>query len=173
MIKANYEAALRPVHPVGRVWDALEAAGCSPRGQAWKFTARCPAHDDSSPSLSVCEGDDRRALVHCHAGCTIGEITAALGIRVADLFATRRPMTGIAGPPRPFIGIVLDALIEYGIGWRPANDPKMWAADYCPSCPSVGMPLIIYERSDRRVLLACPNGCTQAEIIHALLGGRP
>ena len=34
-------------------------------GKGW--SARCPAHDDRRPSLSVSEGDDGRALVRCHA----------------------------------------------------------------------------------------------------------
>lgn len=32
-------------------------------------TCRCPAHEDSSPSLSVSETRDGRVLVHCFAGC--------------------------------------------------------------------------------------------------------
>lgn len=51
-----------------------------------KWAARCPAHADNSPSLSITEGE-RGILVKCWAGCTLDEITAALGIRVADLFA--------------------------------------------------------------------------------------
>ncbi|NQU26014.1 MAG: hypothetical protein HQ567_32405 [Candidatus Nealsonbacteria bacterium] len=49
------------------------------------FVARCPAHDDRRPSLSINEGDDGRALLHCHAGCTVEAICKALGLRVADL----------------------------------------------------------------------------------------
>lgn len=52
-------------------------------GQRLKF--HCPAHDDSSPSLSVKDGEDR-VLVYCHAGCSIEAITEALGIKVSDLF---------------------------------------------------------------------------------------
>jgi hypothetical protein len=58
-----------------------------------KYSARCPAHADKSPSLSIREGDDGRLLVHCFAGCTIDEITGALGLRVADLFIDA-PATG-------------------------------------------------------------------------------
>ena len=57
----------------------------SPTGKGWQ--ARCPAHDDQRPSLSVAEGDDGRALVRCHAnkGCTVEAICAALDLRVSDL----------------------------------------------------------------------------------------
>lgn len=32
-----------------------------------RFLARCPAHSDNSPSLSLSRGKDGRALIHCHA----------------------------------------------------------------------------------------------------------
>jgi hypothetical protein len=41
------------------------------------FMARCPAHKDSSPSLSV-KDTDGRVLVHCFAGCDQSEVLAAL-----------------------------------------------------------------------------------------------
>lgn len=49
-------------------------------------SARCPAHEDKSNSLSVTEGKDGRVLLKCHAGCTTEEICGALGLTVADLF---------------------------------------------------------------------------------------
>jgi hypothetical protein len=54
-----------------------------PNGSGWM--ARCPAHDDGRASLSVAVGDDGRALVHCHAGCTPEAIVSAMGLRLADL----------------------------------------------------------------------------------------
>jgi hypothetical protein len=54
-------------------------------GHGW--VARCPAHEDRSPSLSVREGDDGRVLVRCFAGCTAEKITASLGLKLADLFS--------------------------------------------------------------------------------------
>jgi hypothetical protein len=51
--------------------------------------ALCPAHDDHRQSLSVDEGDDGRALVHCHAGCEAAAIVAKLGLGTADLFAEK------------------------------------------------------------------------------------
>ena len=49
------------------------------------WSARCPAHDDDTPSLSVSLGDDGRVLIHCHAGCSAEQIAAALGMQMADL----------------------------------------------------------------------------------------
>jgi len=51
--------------PIQRLFSHL--AGVRRNGHGW--VARCPAHDDREPSLSLDEGDDGRALVHCHAGC--------------------------------------------------------------------------------------------------------
>lgn len=52
-------------------------------GPGWQ--ARCPAHDDRSPSLSIREGD-RGVLLKCWSGCALSEIVGALGIEVSDLF---------------------------------------------------------------------------------------
>lgn len=53
--------------------------------------ARCPAHEDSSPSLSVSPGD-KGVKVHCHAGCRTEDVVAAVGLTMADLFdEARRP----------------------------------------------------------------------------------
>src|SRR4051794_31532226 len=48
-------------------------------------SAVCPAHDDSTPSLSVNAGTDGRILLHCHAGCRVQDVLAALGITMAEL----------------------------------------------------------------------------------------
>ena len=38
------------------------------------YLVRCPAHEDRSPSLSICDGRDGRVLLHCFAGCTFASI---------------------------------------------------------------------------------------------------
>jgi len=44
-------------------------------------TARCPAHDDHTASLSIRARDDGRGvLLHCFAGCTYRAIAEALGL---------------------------------------------------------------------------------------------
>ena len=50
-----------------------------------KWTARCMAHQDTSPSLSIREGE-RGILLHCWAGCTLEAIVQALSLSVKDLF---------------------------------------------------------------------------------------
>ena len=51
-----------------------------------KWIARCPAHDDKSPSLSIMDGDDGKALLHCFAGCESSDVVAAIGLSMSDLF---------------------------------------------------------------------------------------
>jgi hypothetical protein len=48
--------------------------------------ARCPAHEDHKPSLSISEGADGRTLLKCFAGCSVESICSALKITPADLF---------------------------------------------------------------------------------------
>jgi len=74
---------------LSEVINVLEARGCQPRrcGKSWK--ARCPAHDDRNPSLSVGAGSDGRVLLYCHAGCPAENIVRALGLEMRDLMPAR------------------------------------------------------------------------------------
>ncbi len=67
--------------PVGRLLAKLPDA----RHTGDRWSAKCPAHEDRRASLSIGEGDDGRALVHCHAGCEPAAICTAVGLRLADL----------------------------------------------------------------------------------------
>ena len=60
-----------------------------------RWMAKCPAHEDRSPSLSVRELDDGRVLVHDFAGCETQAVLDAVGLGMADLF--ERPLSG-TGP---------------------------------------------------------------------------
>jgi hypothetical protein len=55
------------------------------------WTAKCPAHRDRSPSLSIRAGDDGRVLVLCRAGCALDAILAALNLARRDLFTGPPP----------------------------------------------------------------------------------
>ena len=44
-----------------------------------KWIARCPAHEDKSPSLAIRECDDGTTLIHCFAQCPPREILHAIG----------------------------------------------------------------------------------------------
>ena len=67
-----------------------------------RWHARCPAHDDKSPSLSLRETDDGRILVHCFAGCSVHEIVQAAGIELSDLFPPRNDGQHARPERRPF-----------------------------------------------------------------------
>ena len=51
-----------------------------------KWIARCPSHDDKSPSLAIKETGDGTVLVRCFAGCNAYEIVSAVGLELSDLF---------------------------------------------------------------------------------------
>ncbi len=53
------------------------------------FDCCCPAHDDRSPSMNVDVTADGRVLVICRAECSIGDIVASVGLKLADLFPPR------------------------------------------------------------------------------------
>ena len=58
-------------------------------------TARCPAHSDGTPSLSIADGDHGQPVVHCHAGCDFREIRAELVRQIVDYYRE------VGWPPRP------------------------------------------------------------------------
>ena len=71
---------------LNQVLKRLENVKSCSRG----WTARCPNHNDTNNSLSIGFGDDGRILVHCFAGCSAQQIVAAMGLRMSDLFTSKR-----------------------------------------------------------------------------------
>ena len=63
------------------VLDRLEGVRKSSHKRA---TARCPAHADSDPSLSVSEGSTC-IIMHCFAGCRFEDICKAIGLEPTQL----------------------------------------------------------------------------------------
>ncbi len=53
------------------------------------FMACCPAHEDSTASLSIAAGKDQPIVFHCHAGCRPDDIIAALSLTWEDLSKPR------------------------------------------------------------------------------------
>jgi hypothetical protein len=79
------------VHPI---LDRLEKVR-QVKPDAW--TACCPAHDDSSPSLAIADKGDR-VLMHCYGGCTFDEIRAALGMQAHEFYAdSKAPKSAAPG----------------------------------------------------------------------------
>ena len=56
--------------------------------------ARCPAHEDRKPSLSITADKDGKVLLRCHAGCNQVQVINALRVRglwkPRDQYAGRR-----------------------------------------------------------------------------------
>ncbi|MBB2672760.1 UNVERIFIED_ORG: hypothetical protein GGE44_002315 [Rhizobium esperanzae] len=99
--------------------------------------AKCPAHDDRSPSLSIRDGSDDKVLVKCHAGCDQADVIDAL--RHRGLWPRRHddPESSRARPPSQSRSSKPrdDRDDTYRIAlvrrlWREATDPQValvWA----------------------------------------------
>jgi len=81
------------------------------KGRNGAWTARCPAHEDKSPSLAVREGEDGRVLLHCFGGCSTADVLASIGLDMSDLF------------PR-----VIEHR-EYPVEGKPGMKPAFFASD--------------------------------------------
>lgn len=66
---------------------------------ASQWSARCPAHDDRGPSLSIKELDDGRVLLHCFGGCNSDEVVRAVGLDITALFPPRPDRPGAGTKP--------------------------------------------------------------------------
>ena len=61
-----------------------------------RWIAKCPAHADRAPSLTISSGRDGRVLLHCFAGCPVEAILRHAGLSMGHLFL--RPL-----PPPPHL----------------------------------------------------------------------
>ncbi|MDA0179738.1 hypothetical protein OJ997_05495 [Solirubrobacter phytolaccae] len=134
------------------------------------------------------EGDDRRALLHCFAGCEPRAIVAALGLSWADLFPDNHRHAGSrAKAPQPPaetgqpVVEVLAGLMAAGIPIHLTLDPRLFIADRCPGCderrpgalwishdPAGASHCASCRRPHGRVKLTCFNGCSFETILGAL-----
>lgn len=73
---------MKTISEITALFDAKETA------TGW--TAKCPAHDDSSPSLSIAVGTDNRILFKCHAGCKTEDVLTAKGLTWKDVLPESR-----------------------------------------------------------------------------------
>lgn len=67
--------------------------------------ARCPAHDDHTPSLSIAQGRIG-PLFKCHAGCTFAAITRALRARRIQIGRTAADSSAPVRPPGYSISLI-------------------------------------------------------------------
>lgn len=84
------------------VADALQA-----KKAAKGWIAKCPCHDDRTPSLSINEADDGSVLLHCHAGCdqaTVAEtVKGMVGADVLSAAAAVPERQRNVSPLRPAV----------------------------------------------------------------------
>lgn len=71
-----------------------KALGGRKAGNGW--SARCPAHNDHTPSLSLRDSDDGKVLVRCHAGCDQDDV---IGILKSSGLWTRSGPRPLGSPP--------------------------------------------------------------------------
>ena len=50
-----------------------------------RWTCKCSAHDDRSPSMHIKLEDDGKILINCKAGCGAEDILGAIGMEFSDL----------------------------------------------------------------------------------------
>ena len=85
-----------PRSSLDRVFRALEEQGRQPRLRGTHIQARCPLHEDTSPSLSIdWKAASGMTLLACHSGsCPAADekdILEALGLRLTDRFDAPLP----------------------------------------------------------------------------------
>lgn len=72
-----------PMRPVEQLMPRLSGVRETSSG---RWIARCPAHDDRSPSLSIRELPDGKILLHDFGGCAPVDVLHAIGLELHHLF---------------------------------------------------------------------------------------
>lgn len=72
-------------HAIDLIESKLTALGRHPQRKGDGLIARCPAHEDRNPSLSVNPGLTRDVLIKCHAGCDAEAVMEAMDLKWTDL----------------------------------------------------------------------------------------
>jgi hypothetical protein len=121
-----------------------KALGGRKAGGGW--TARCPAHDDRTPSLSIRDADDNKVLVRCHAGCDQERVVAAL--RGRGLWAENGPRSLSRLASRPPVRRKPDQ--------DDARRTEMALAIWQSATPAPGTPVAAYLAS-RGIHLSPPD----------------
>jgi hypothetical protein len=118
------------------------------------WIARCPAHEDTTPSLSVGRGTDQPVVLKCFAGCDPADILAAIGLSWADVSVNgHAPASDDWTPAGPAVATYLytDAAgkVLFGVCRTADKKFRQWRPD--PAMPhgrawSVkGVGLVLYQ----------------------------
>lgn len=141
------------------------------KGGSGQWSARCPAHDDRRSSLSVSIGEGSRVLFKCHAGCTAGEIAAALGLTMKDLFVDKppdRPQIVATYDYRDDAGNLLAQKLRYSdkhFSWRRSVGGGKWEYN------RKGIPHRLYIAGELGGLVHICEGEKDADNFHGKIGG--
>lgn len=91
-------ASLSLVTP-GSALDLVRSKLSGVRDKGRYFIAKCPAHDDDMPSLSVGRGKKQPVVFKCHRGCSQDSILGALGLTFADVSEPSREILSRSEAP--------------------------------------------------------------------------
>ena len=64
-----------------------QKTGFLPIKRGKNYLAKCPAHEDNNPSLSVSHGNNGKLLLKCFTGCSIDNICRSLNIEKKTAFS--------------------------------------------------------------------------------------
>lgn len=135
-----------------------------------RWVAKCPGHDDRSPSLSLAL-ENGRLFLYCHAGCRFENILAAVGMTWRDLrsdrpnafkplprpVAARKPRTllphdvakmrRVIDQARPLEGVALDYLANRNCRIPPADSDLRFLPSHTSPCGYRGPALLAIVRN--------------------------
>jgi predicted P-loop ATPase/5S rRNA maturation endonuclease (ribonuclease M5) len=94
-------------------------------GSGW--SAKCPAHEDDNPSLSIGQGKNGRVVLNCHAGCQTSDILETVGLKMTDLFPDKVHTIPICYDYRDKDGRVMFQVV------RGTGKVKFWQRHKCPT----------------------------------------
>ncbi|WP_252603395.1 AAA family ATPase [Pseudarthrobacter raffinosi] len=91
-----------------------------------QWEARCPAHADNAPSLSLTTGYKRPVVVDCHAGCDYSSVVAALvglgvdeGIARGESSALRVRLRAVPDQPsKPVLPPLMEEQEDHYLQWH-------------------------------------------------------
>ncbi|MGW2591683.1 DNA primase family protein [Streptomyces sp. NPDC001515] len=76
------------------------------------YTALCPSHGDSRPSLRIWLGDDRKVRMSCRVGCETRNVIKAVDLRWRDLFDAEGEGSTVAKERPALVGIAHTAGLQ-------------------------------------------------------------
>lgn len=91
---ANFPQKHHSLQPVEALLSRLQGVRQTGPG---RWLARCPAHEDRTPSLSIRETEGGTILLRCFAGCGAVEVVQAVGLELRDLFPPKLPDPNYTG----------------------------------------------------------------------------